>query len=74
MSIESLAFSAGGGFLFSVVAGYAIKKVIKMVAVVIGLFVIGLSYIIQMMDRCKLVRNRECNISKCCNPLLPNPL
>jgi uncharacterized membrane protein (Fun14 family) len=44
LSIESLAFSAGGGFLFGVVAGYAIKKVMKIVAVVIRLFVIDLSY------------------------------
>jgi uncharacterized membrane protein (Fun14 family) len=29
LSIENLVFSAGGGFLFAAVAGYAIKKVIK---------------------------------------------
>jgi uncharacterized membrane protein (Fun14 family) len=29
LSIENLVFSAGGGFLFGAVAGYAIKKVIK---------------------------------------------
>ena len=45
MSIENLVFSAGGGFLFGAVAGYAIKKVMKIAAVVIGLFVIGLSYL-----------------------------
>jgi uncharacterized membrane protein (Fun14 family) len=74
LSIESLASSAGGGFLFGVVAGYVIKKVMKIVAAVIGLIVIGLSYIIQMVDRCKVDRNGEYNISKCYNSLLPNPL
>jgi uncharacterized membrane protein (Fun14 family) len=37
--------SAGGGFLFGVLAGYAIKKVMKIGAVVIGLFVAALAYL-----------------------------
>ncbi|NAL78533.1 FUN14 domain-containing protein [Nitrososphaera sp. AFS] len=45
MSIENLVFSAGGGFIFGAVAGYALKKVMKIAAVVIGLFVVGLSYL-----------------------------
>ena len=45
MPIENLVFSAGGGFLFGTVAGYAAKKVMKIAAVVIGLFVVGLSYL-----------------------------
>jgi uncharacterized membrane protein (Fun14 family) len=45
LSIENLVFSAGGGFLFGTVAGYALKKVMKIAAIVIGLFVIGLSYL-----------------------------
>jgi uncharacterized membrane protein (Fun14 family) len=45
LSIENLVFSAGGGFLFGTVAGYAIKKVMKIAAIVIGLFVLGLSYL-----------------------------
>ena len=45
MSIENLVFSAGGGFLFGAVAGYAIKKVMKIAAIIIGLFVVGLSYL-----------------------------
>jgi uncharacterized membrane protein (Fun14 family) len=45
LSIETLVFSAGGGFLFGTVAGYAIKKLMKIAAVVIGLFVVGLSYL-----------------------------
>ena len=42
LPVEELVFSAGGGFLFGAVAGYAIKKVMKIAAVVVGLFVAGL--------------------------------
>ena len=45
MSIENLVFSAGGGFLFGAVAGYAIKKMMKIAAIVIRLFVVGISYL-----------------------------
>ncbi|HYA84073.1 MAG TPA: FUN14 domain-containing protein [Candidatus Bathyarchaeia archaeon] len=45
MPVEDFLFSAGGGFLFGAVAGYAIKKVMKIAAVVVGLFVAGLAYL-----------------------------
>jgi uncharacterized membrane protein (Fun14 family) len=45
LPVEDFLFSAGGGFLFGAVAGYAIKKVMKIAAVVIGLFVVGLAYL-----------------------------
>jgi uncharacterized membrane protein (Fun14 family) len=45
LPVEDFLFSAGGGFLFGAVAGYAIKKVMKITAVVIGLFVAGLAYL-----------------------------
>jgi uncharacterized membrane protein (Fun14 family) len=45
LPVEDFVFSAGGGFLFGTVAGYAIKKVMKIAAVVIGLFVAGLAYL-----------------------------
>ena len=45
MPLEDLVFSGAGGFLFGAAAGYAIKKVIKIAAVVIGLFVAGLAYL-----------------------------
>ena len=45
MPVEDFLFSAGGGFLFGAVAGYAIKKVMKIAAVVIGLFVAALAYL-----------------------------
>ena len=45
LPVEDFLFSAGGGFLFGAVAGYAIKKVMKIAAVVIGLFVASLAYL-----------------------------
>jgi uncharacterized membrane protein (Fun14 family) len=45
LPLEDLLFSAGGGFLLGAVAGYAVKKVMKMAAVVIGLFIAGLAYL-----------------------------
>jgi uncharacterized membrane protein (Fun14 family) len=45
LSVEELLFSAGGGFLFGAAAGFAIKKVMKIAAVVIGLFVAALTYL-----------------------------
>jgi uncharacterized membrane protein (Fun14 family) len=46
--IESLAPAAatmGGGFFIDVLIGYALKKVIKLAAVIVGLFLAGLAYI-----------------------------
>jgi uncharacterized membrane protein (Fun14 family) len=45
LPVEEFVFSAGGGFLFGAVTGYALRKVIKIAAVVIGLFVAGLAYL-----------------------------
>ena len=45
MAVEDFLFSAGGGFLLGAVAGYAIKKVVKIAAVVIGVFVATLAYL-----------------------------
>ena len=45
MPVEEFVFSAGGGFLFGTAAGYAIKKVMKIAAVVVGLFVAALAYL-----------------------------
>ncbi len=38
-------FAGGGGFLFGVFAGYAMKKVMKIAAVIIELFVVALPYL-----------------------------
>src|SRR5215217_8557796 len=48
MSIESLAPTAatlGGGFFVGFLIGYALKKVIKILAVLVGLFLAGLAYL-----------------------------
>src|ERR687890_436613 len=39
------AATLGGGFFIGVLIGYALKKVIKMVAVIVGLFLVGLAYL-----------------------------
>jgi uncharacterized membrane protein (Fun14 family) len=45
LSLEEFVFSVGSGFLFGAVAGYAIKKVMKIAAIVVGLFVAALAYL-----------------------------
>jgi len=48
MSIESFGSTAvtmGGGFFAEILIGYALKKVIKILAVIVGLFLAGLSYL-----------------------------
>jgi uncharacterized membrane protein (Fun14 family) len=45
LPVEDFLFSAGGRFLIGAVTGYAIKKVMKIAAVVIGLFVTALAYL-----------------------------
>jgi uncharacterized membrane protein (Fun14 family) len=45
LPVEDFLLSAGGGFLFGALAGYVIKKVMKIAAVVVGLFVAGLAYL-----------------------------
>jgi uncharacterized membrane protein (Fun14 family) len=47
-SIDSFiptAATMGGGFVVGVLIGYAVKKVIKIVAVIAGLFLAGLAYL-----------------------------
>jgi uncharacterized membrane protein (Fun14 family) len=41
----SVLFTVGGGFFAGVLIGYALKKVLKLVAVVVGLFLAGLAYL-----------------------------
>jgi uncharacterized membrane protein (Fun14 family) len=42
---ENLAVTIGGGFFAGALIGYALKKVVKIVSVVIGLFFAGLAYL-----------------------------
>jgi uncharacterized membrane protein (Fun14 family) len=43
--ISSYATTMGGGFFIGILIGYALKKVIKIVAVIAGLFLAGLAYL-----------------------------
>jgi uncharacterized membrane protein (Fun14 family) len=44
-SFGPTAATLGGGFFVGILIGYAIKKVIKIVAVIVGLFLAGLAYL-----------------------------
>ena len=47
-TIESFGPTAammGGGFFVGIIIGYALKKVIKLLAVIVGLFLAGLAYL-----------------------------
>ena len=44
-SFGPTAATMGGGFFLGVLIGYVLKKVIKIIAVIIGLFLAGLAYL-----------------------------
>jgi FUN14 family len=44
-SFGSIVATMGSGFFVDVLIGYALKKVIKIVAVIVGLFLAGLAYL-----------------------------
>jgi uncharacterized membrane protein (Fun14 family) len=44
-NVGSIGATIGGGFFAGVLIGYAVKKVVKIVAVVVGLFFAGLAYL-----------------------------
>ena len=44
-SFGPTAATLGGGFFVGVLIGYALKKVIKLVAIIFGLFLAGLAYL-----------------------------
>jgi len=44
-NISSIGVTIGGGFFAGILIGYALKKVVKLVAVVAGLFFAGLAYL-----------------------------
>ena len=44
-NISSYATTIGGGFFIGILIGYALKKVIKLLAVIVGLFLAGLAYL-----------------------------
>jgi uncharacterized membrane protein (Fun14 family) len=43
--LAPLAGTVGGGFLIGFITAYAIKKVIKLAAVIVGLFIAALAYL-----------------------------
>jgi uncharacterized membrane protein (Fun14 family) len=48
MNIEnfgSITATVGGGFFGGILLGYALKKVVKLLAVIVGLFIAGLAYL-----------------------------
>jgi uncharacterized membrane protein (Fun14 family) len=44
-TLTSMSTTIGGGFFGGLLIGYTLKKVIKMIAVVVGLFLAGLAYL-----------------------------
>ncbi len=44
-NISSYATTIGGGFFVGILIDYALKKVIKLAAVIVGLFLAGLAYL-----------------------------
>ena len=44
-NIGTIGATIGGGFFAGVLIGYALKKVVKVVAIVVGLFLAGLAYL-----------------------------
>jgi uncharacterized membrane protein (Fun14 family) len=42
---ENLAVTAGGGFFGGILIGYALKKIIKIVAIIAGFFLAALAYL-----------------------------
>jgi uncharacterized membrane protein (Fun14 family) len=62
--ITSVSATVGGGFFGGLLFGYAIKKVVKLIAVIAGLFIAGLAYL-QYQQIASFDWNRiDCNKKK----------
>jgi uncharacterized membrane protein (Fun14 family) len=44
-TLTSISATVGGGFIGGILLGYALKKVVKLIAVLVGLFIAGLAYL-----------------------------
>jgi uncharacterized membrane protein (Fun14 family) len=44
-TITSISATIGGGFFGGLLLGYALKKIVKIVAVIVGVFIAGLAYL-----------------------------
>lgn len=42
---DSYLFSGLGGFAIAAISGYALKKIIKLAAIILGIFFLGLAYL-----------------------------
>jgi uncharacterized membrane protein (Fun14 family) len=76
-SFGPTAATLGGGFFVGVLIGYALKKVIKLLAVIVGLFLAGLAYLqyheIANINWNKLQQVSEGSISTLSNGLTQIP-
>jgi uncharacterized membrane protein (Fun14 family) len=43
--ITATALTIGGGFFGGLFLGYALKKIVKLIALIVGLFIVGLAYL-----------------------------
>jgi len=43
-SFSSIVITVGGGFFAGILVGYALKKIVKLAAIVVGLFFTGIAY------------------------------
>jgi uncharacterized membrane protein (Fun14 family) len=43
--IGSISATVGGGFFGGLLLGYALRKVVKLIAIILGLFIAGLAYL-----------------------------
>ena len=44
-AFTSMSATVGGGFFGGVLLGYALKKIVKLIAIIVGLFIAGLAYL-----------------------------
>jgi uncharacterized membrane protein (Fun14 family) len=63
----------GGGFFVGVLIGYALKKVIKLLAVIVGLFLAGLAYL-QYHQIANINWNKLQQVSEGAIPTLSNAI
>jgi hypothetical protein len=62
--VRPLVSTVGGGFLAGALAGYALNKVMKIAAVLVGLFIAALAYRISANYR-RRMGNASGGITKC---------
>jgi uncharacterized membrane protein (Fun14 family) len=65
--LTSVSGTIGGGFFGGLLLGYALKKVVKLIAVIVGLFIAGLAYL-QYQQIASIIWNKvEATISTIAN-------